>query len=253
MQLAERTLLRLYLQNTDRVGLWQLASDVLLGEALRAGLAGATVLEGCCGLDGEGKLRAPAKWSIVEHRPLILEFHDEPAAIGRFLGLVVQTLPRGLATLERSRSILYRRRSDAPPADAPLVIPAPPPAGAALPAAAEFPIMRSTQEGQLLRIFIDLADQHGGRPLYEVLIAEAARRGLAGATAFRPPEGFGTHRELHSVKFLDYASDLPLLIEIVDTTAKIESFLPFLDEVVSEGLVTIEGVRLLRFGPAAAT
>jgi PII-like signaling protein len=249
---GEMTLLRVYLRNTDRYGWWSKMSDALLIAALQHNLAGATVLQGFYGLDCRGRLLQVRWWSLVEHRPLIVEFHDSPAVIGRFLGVVAAMIGDGMASLERSHTLLFRSsRQLAQLAGRPLAVPPKPAPLANLPPAEEFSIMQRSEDGQLLRIFIDLNDRWEGAPLYQTIVLEAQRQGLAGATVIRPPEGFGAHKQLHSVKFIDYASDLPILVEIVDTTEKISGFLPFLDQVVAEGLVTIEGVRILKFRRSA--
>ncbi|GAB4234829.1 MAG: DUF190 domain-containing protein [Acidobacteriota bacterium] len=102
-------------------------------------------------------------------------------------------------------------------------------------------------EGCLLRIFIGEADRHEGRPLYETIVLRARERGLAGATVLRGLMGFGRHSVLHTAKVLRLSEDLPMVIEIVDSTEKIEAFLPELEELVEEGLVTIERVRVVRY------
>jgi PII-like signaling protein len=106
-------------------------------------------------------------------------------------------------------------------------------------------------EGVLLRIFIGEADRHGGRPLSEVIVEAARKAGLAGATAWKGFMGFGAHSRMHTAKVLRLSTDLPVIIEIVDTREKIEAFLPQLDGLVGEGLVTLEraDVRMYR-GPA---
>ena len=111
--------------------------------------------------------------------------------------------------------------------------------------------MALTGEGVLLRIFIGEADRHGGRPLSEVIVETARKRGLAGATAWKGFMGFGAHSHMHTAKVLRLSTDLPVIIEIVDTREKIDAFLPELDDLVVEGLVTLEraDVRIYR-GPA---
>jgi PII-like signaling protein len=100
------------------------------------------------------------------------------------------------------------------------------------------------EQGHLLRVFIGDADKHGGMPLYEWIVREAKNKGLAGATVLRGMEGFGASTRIHSAKLLDLSSDLPVIIEIVDELEKIEAFLPVIDEVVHNGLATVEKVHL---------
>ena len=107
-------------------------------------------------------------------------------------------------------------------------------------------------EGKLLRIFIGEADRWQGRPLYEAIVEEARRRGMAGATAWKGFMGFGKHSRLHTAKILRLSEDLPVIIEIVDAPEKIEAFLPELDRMVGEGLVTVERAEVILYrGPDA--
>src|SRR5262245_44860284 len=94
---GEQTLLRVYLRNTDKHG-WLPAAEVLVQRVKDNGLAGATVLRGIFGLDVEGQLLQSGAWSIVEHAPIVVEIADSPQAIGRFLPVVAEVVPEGLAT-----------------------------------------------------------------------------------------------------------------------------------------------------------
>lgn len=105
--------------------------------------------------------------------------------------------------------------------------------------------MNLPTESELLRIFIGESDKHRGRPLYEVIVEEARRRGLAGATVLRGMIGFGANSRIHTAKILRLSEDLPMVIEIVDTADKIAAFLPDLDGMIEEGLVTLEKVRVV--------
>jgi hypothetical protein len=109
------------------------------------------------------------------------------------------------------------------------------------------------REGHLLRIFIGESDRHEGMPLYEWIVRKAREQGLAGATVLRGLEGFGAHSRLHTAKVLRLSSDLPIVVEIVDTIQKIEAFLPLIDGAVKEGMATLEKVdiRFYRSGPEA--
>lgn len=100
------------------------------------------------------------------------------------------------------------------------------------------------RQGHLLRIFIGESDKHQGMPLYNWLVKEAKNFGLAGATVIRGIEGFGAHSRIHSAKMLDLSADLPIIVEIVDELEKIEKFLPIIDDVIKEGLATVEKVDI---------
>lgn len=108
-------------------------------------------------------------------------------------------------------------------------------------------MIKLPSEAELLRIFIGESDHYGGHPLYEAIVLEARQRGMAGATVLRGVMGFGAHSRLHTAKVLRLSEDLPLVVEIVDTPEKIADFLPKLDEMIGEGLVTLERVRVIAY------
>jgi PII-like signaling protein len=107
--------------------------------------------------------------------------------------------------------------------------------------------MKLEGEGTLLRIFIGELDKWHHQPLYEAIVLKARERGLAGATVLRGPMGFGAHSRLHTAKILRLSEDLPVIIEIVDKEEKIQAFLPELDAMVGDGLVTLEKVRVITY------
>ena len=111
--------------------------------------------------------------------------------------------------------------------------------------------MHIPEEGYLLRIFIGESDKHGHRPLYEAIVLRAREVGLAGATVIRGVMGFGKNSVLHTAKILRLSEDLPMAIEIVDSLQKIESFLPELNAMISDGLVTLERVWVIQFESSA--
>ena len=100
------------------------------------------------------------------------------------------------------------------------------------------------ENGHLLRIFIGESDKRDGKPLYEWIVRKAKEQGLAGATVIRAIEGFGAHSRIHTAKFIDLSTDLPIIIEIVDELQKIEDFLSIVDSVIDEGLATVEKVHI---------
>ena len=108
--------------------------------------------------------------------------------------------------------------------------------------------MRAPDEATLLRIFVGENDRHGNRPLYEAIVLKARELHLAGATVLRGPMGFGHSSRLHTAKILRLSEDLPLVIDIVDASEKVEAFLPILESMMGSGLITLEKVRVLRYG-----
>ncbi len=245
---GERVLLRVYLRNTDKYGWWRLAADTLVTRARKQGLAGATVLRGFFGLDVTGALLETGSWSVVEHDPVILEIVDEAQKIGRFMETVAETVHEGMATLERGHVLVYRYdRGQSAAAPAGLQIPGQVPDLSTLPSPEEFPAMKMGETGQLLRVFIGESDVYEGEPLFRAIVMKARELGLAGASVLRGAMGYGANSKMHTTRLLELSTDLPILIEIVDSAERIKTLLPFLDEVVKEGLITIEAVLIFRY------
>jgi hypothetical protein len=107
--------------------------------------------------------------------------------------------------------------------------------------------MKIPEKGCLLRIFIGESDHWQGKPLYEAIVLKARELHLAGATVLRGPMGFGASSRVHTAKILRLSEDLPMVIEIVDSREKIDELLPHIDQMVSEGLVTLEEVQVYKY------
>ncbi len=101
--------------------------------------------------------------------------------------------------------------------------------------------------GKLLRVFVDEADRRNGKPLYAAIVDALNGAGFAGATVLKGIEGYGIHKLLHSARAFDFSSNLPVLIEVFEREDKVLAFLPTLRDMVSEGLITLENVQLIRF------
>lgn len=107
--------------------------------------------------------------------------------------------------------------------------------------------MKLPENGSLLRIFIGESDTHDGRPLYEQIVLKARGLNLAGATVTRGIMGFGADSRMHTAKILRLSEDLPIVIELVDTEENLNKLMPFLDEAVTEGLITLEPVKVVKY------
>lgn len=107
--------------------------------------------------------------------------------------------------------------------------------------------MKLPEEGMLLRIFVGETDRYKGKALYEQIVIKARELNLAGATVLRGIMGFGAHSRMHSAKLLRLSEDLPVVIELVDTEENLNKLMPFLDEAVQEGLITLEKARVIKY------
>ena len=108
-------------------------------------------------------------------------------------------------------------------------------------------MVRTEGDAQLLRIHVAEEDRYNGQPLYEAIVLKARDMGIAGATVYRGVLGYGASAQLHTSKVLRLSEDMPMIIELVDREEKINEILPVLDEMVSEGLVTLEKVRVIMY------
>jgi len=107
--------------------------------------------------------------------------------------------------------------------------------------------MKLPEDGCLLRIFLGESDRWHGKPVYEAIVLKARELHMAGATVLRGPMGFGKKSRLHTAKVLRLSEDLPIVVEIVDMQEKIDELLPFVDEMLGDGLVTLEKVRVIKY------
>jgi|SRR5581483_3973335 len=107
-------------------------------------------------------------------------------------------------------------------------------------------------EQVLVRIFMGEGDKWHHQPLSTALLARLRKEGFAGATVFHGVAGFGAHSVMHTTHILRLSEDLPVLVEIVDTEERVQALLPILDEMVQEGLVTMEKVRVLKYSARKA-
>ncbi|PIQ89324.1 MAG: hypothetical protein COV72_03495 [Candidatus Omnitrophica bacterium CG11_big_fil_rev_8_21_14_0_20_42_13] len=107
--------------------------------------------------------------------------------------------------------------------------------------------MKLPEEGMLLRIFIGESDHYKDKALYEQIVLKARELNMAGATVIRGIMGFGADSRMHTAKVLRLSEDLPVIVEIVDTEENLNKLMPFLDEAVVEGLITLEKIRVIKY------
>jgi PII-like signaling protein len=223
--------------------------------ARKENLAGATVLRGILGAGYRGVIRGSA-WSLVQHEPIVVEIVDSGEKIAKFVqGTLDQIMVGGMLTLERAAVMMYRDRPHDQPGSMQLAAALTP--LSTMPRIEPGSHMKTGENGILLRVFIGEADKFQHVPLYEAIVQKVRELGLAGATVLRGTEGFGARSVVHRAQLLEMSTDLPVLIEIVDSEDKIKLLLPHLETMVQEGMVTMEYVMVLMYrhggGDAAAT
>src|SRR5258708_39403768 len=107
--------------------------------------------------------------------------------------------------------------------------------------------MKIAASGKLLRIYVAESDNWHGQALYNAIVERARKEGLAGATVTRGIEGFGANSRIHTTSILRLSEDLPVKIEIIDVAERIDRFLPLLDEMVTEGLITVQDCEIVKY------
>ena len=107
--------------------------------------------------------------------------------------------------------------------------------------------MKIEGEGKLLRVFVGEKARHEGVPLYKALVLKAREMGVAGATVLRGIEGFGANSRLHTASLLRLSEDLPIVIEIADRADRIDEIIPHFDQMVEEGMITLERVQIIKY------
>jgi PII-like signaling protein len=239
---GEHVLLRIYLQRADRTPLAP-TYERIVKAAHSEKMAGATVLQGIAGFGYHGPIRATT-FSIALYVPVIVEIVDTAEKIFAFIsGPLEKIMIGGMLTLERAAVVMHRRqRGDSSqklqlgPSLKPL---------STIPELQPGPHMTSNESGILVRVFIGESDRFESQPLYEAIIQKAREIGVAGATVLRGTEGFGANSVVHKASMMEMSSDLPVVIEIVDSRQKIDLLLPHLEAMVSEGMITMEEVMVL--------
>ena len=106
----------------------------------------------------------------------------------------------------------------------------------------------NTTDAVKLAIYIGDSDRHHGKPLHLAIVELLRAEGIAGATVLHGIEGYGPSRHIHTSRILDLSQDLPVILEVVETTERIEQMLPRLDGMVEGGLITLEKVQVLHYG-----
>ena len=241
---GEQVLLRIYLQSADRAPHVP-TYERIVKAARKEKLAGATVLRGILGTGNHGIIHSSA-WSIVQHDPIIVEIVDGAEKIVKFVqGPLDKIMVGGLLTLERAAVMMYRHRSHDQPVRLHLAQVLKP--LSTMPQIQPGNHMKIQENGVLLRVFVGDSDKFQHKPLYEAIVQKTRELGLAGATVLRGCEGFGARSVVHKTGLLDMSSDLPVVIEIVDTEDKIKLLLPHLETMVHEGMITMEYVVVLMY------
>jgi PII-like signaling protein len=197
------------------------------------GVSGATVLKGVAGFGADHHMHSSSFVEISDRLPLKIEFIETREKVNELLGKLEEMAGSGMIEVQETTI------AKAPQVSKPQSTPT---SGH----------VKIEGKAKLMRIYIGESDQWQGKPLYEALVRAMRANDLAGATVYRGILGYGAHRRVHKEKPLNLSHDCSIMLSVVDTEEKLQSFLPIVDEMVQEGLVVLSDVDIIKYAHRAA-
>jgi len=191
------------------------------------GVAGATVLKGIAGFGADHHLHSASQVAIADHLPLKIEFIESPEKVNELLGKLEEMAGTGMIELQET-TIAKPARKSKPETQA-----------------AEH--VKIEGKARMMRIYLGESDKWQGKPLYEALVRAMRAHDLAGVTVDRGILGYGAHRRIHREKPLNLSHDGSIVLSVVDTEDKLQTFLPIVDKMVQEGLVVLSDVDIIKY------
>ena len=196
------------------------------------GVSGATVLKGVAGFGADHHLHTSSLVDISDHLPLKIEFIETRDKVDELLGKLEEMAGSGMIEVQETTiakpAQISKPKKTARPAH-----------------------VRMEGKAKMMRIYIGESDQWKDKPLYEGLVRAMRSHDLAGVTVYRGILGYGAHRRVHKDKALRLSHDSSMMLSVVDTEEKLQSFLPIVDQMVSEGLVVLSDVDIVKYAHRA--
>lgn len=195
------------------------------------GCAGATVTKAVGGYGASGKLRKPKLFSVFEDVPMRIEAVETEQKINALLPWIYEMVESGLIEVQDTEVIKEA-------------------AEVVQEENAEKQLMKHQKlEGtaKMLRIHIGESDRWENEPLSDAIVKRLRMMDIAGATVYRGISGYGAEQRVHQSKWFSLSSDAPILITVIDTEEKIKSILPYLDEMVDDGLIALSDVEIIKY------
>jgi uncharacterized protein len=208
----------------------------IIQRARSSGMAGATALHGVAGFGASSRVHHEHTLRLSADTPVVVVIVDRPERIGQFASRLDELVVGGLVVRQPVEVVRGQSSNDNVGASAAI--------GWRAEQEGIGTHMRLQGTGKRLTIYCGEADRHHHRSLAEAVVELAREEGVAGATVVRGIEGFGASSHLHTTRILSMSDDLPLVIEIVDRKDRILPILPRIDEMMGDGLVTLEDVEV---------
>lgn len=191
------------------------------------GVSGATVLKGIAGFGADHHIHSAGSVEISDQLPLKIEFIETPEKVNELLEKLEEMAGSGMIEVQET-TIAKPAQAPKPGVPAPLHV-------------------KIEGKAKLMRIFIGESDQWHGKPLHEALVQAMRANDLAGATVYRGILGYGAHRRVHRDKPLHLSHDASIMLSVVDTEEKLQTFMPIVDQMVQEGLVVLSDVDIIKY------
>lgn len=196
------------------------------------GVAGATVLKGVAGFGADHRLHSANSVEISDSLPVKIEFIETREKVNELLGKLEELAGSGL--IEVQDTVVAK------------------PAQASKPRKVSAPRhMKIEGKARMMQIYIGESDQWQGKPLHEALVQAMRANDLAGVTVYRGILGYGAHRRVHKEKPLHLSRDASIMLSVIDTEDKLQSFLPTVEKLVEEGLVVLSDVNIIKYASRA--
>jgi PII-like signaling protein len=192
------------------------------------GVSGATVLKGVAGFGADHHLHTSSLVDVSDHLPLKIEFIETREKVDELLGKLEEMVGSGMIEVQET-TIAKPAQASKPKK------------------AAQAEHFKIEGKAKMMRIYIGESDQWKDKPLYEALVRAMRAHDLAGVTVYRGILGYGAHRRVHKDKALHLSHDSSIMLSVVDTDEKLQSFLPIVDQMVSEGLVVLSEVDIVKY------
>jgi PII-like signaling protein len=192
------------------------------------GVSGATVLKGVAGFGADRHLHTSSTVDISDHLPLKIEFIETREKVDELLGKLEEMAGSGMIEIQETTvakpAQVSKPKKAAPPAH-----------------------FKIEGRAKMMRIYIGESDQWKDKPLYDALVRAMRAHDLAGVTVYRGILGYGAHRRVHKDKALHLSHDSSIMLSVIDTAEKLQSFLPIVDQMVLEGLVVLSEVDIMKY------
>jgi PII-like signaling protein len=214
--------------------------DAIMTFLLHKGIAGATATRALAGFGSHQQLHTPHIEVLAEHLPIKIEFIETPEKVDELLPTLYEMVTDGLIEVQDTTVVKLARKT---------------PPGEAMPTAHERVHERIQGPAKLLRVYLGEADKWHGEPLYEAIVKKLRMMEIAGATVYRGVLGYGAKGHQHKRSFWHPMRDLPVMISVIDSPAKISDAAQAIEGMIDDGLIVLSDVEMIRLvrgqGPAS--